>query len=154
MKKSLVPMFSMLLLTVAVFAAEKADLEGITCVVAKKNPAKAENSVAYKGGEVYFCCKNCPKEFAKNTEKHATRANYQLVATKQAKQEKCPLTGRPLNESTTIAVSEAEVTFCCNNCKGKVASAEGDDQITLVFSEEAWKKAGFEVKKDKQDKQE
>src|SRR5678815_1334635 len=70
---------------------EKVKLDGIKCPVSGK--AATENSVDYKGGKVYFCCENCPKAFSADSKKFATKANAQLVATGQVKQEKCPLSG-------------------------------------------------------------
>jgi YHS domain-containing protein len=134
----------------AVFAATlyaaEIDLKDVTCILNPKGPAKAETAVDYKGGKVFFCCQNCPKKFAEEPTKYAVKANHQLVLTKQAKQEKCPLTGNPLNPEQTVKVSNVEVTFCCPNCKGKVAAAEGDEQAELVFSDTAFAKA-FKVPK-------
>src|SRR5262245_27809739 len=84
----------------AVALAEGVKLEGVKCVVAAKNPAKEANAVDYKGGKVYFCCMNCPKKFSEDPSKFAAAANAQLVATGQAKQEKCPLSGGALNTET------------------------------------------------------
>ena len=131
-------------------AAGAAEKEGekkveLKCPVSGQAADKA-NAVAYKGGEVYFCCMNCPKAFEKETAKFATKANHQLAATGQAKQTKCPLTGRPLNKEQTVEVAGVEVTFCCPNCKGKVAGAEGKEQLELVFADKAFDK-GYEVKK-------
>lgn len=107
-------------------------------------PCKKEFAADYKGAEVYFCCDKCPKAFAENPEKFATKANLQLVQTKQAKQTKCPLTGRPMAEDKTVSVSGTTVALCCPNCLGKVTKAEGDAQLELVFSDKAFKQ-GFEV---------
>lgn len=116
-----------------------------TCPVANK-PALQDKVVDYKGGKVYFCCANCPKAFEKDTAKYATKANQQLVATGQATQGKCPLSGGPLNADKTVEVGGVKVTFCCEKCQGKVAEAKGDAQAELVFSDAAFAKA-FEVKK-------
>ncbi len=127
----------------SLFAAEdaKIDLKGINCPVAGTKAAKEDKSVAYKGGKVFFCCGNCPKAFEKDTAKFATKANQQLVATKQAKQLKCPLSGGDLNDATEIEVAGTKVKFCCNKCQGKVESAKGDEQLNLVFSDKAFEKA-------------
>lgn len=127
-----------------VYAAD-VKLEGILCPVSGK-AVKAESSVDYKGGKVYFCCDKCPAAFEKDTAKFSTKANLQLVATGQAKQVKCPITGKDLNDATAIEVGGVTVAFCCNNCKGKVTKAEGDEQLNLVFGDAAFKK-GFEVQK-------
>lgn len=131
-----------------VWAADEADskLDKIQCVVAKKQ-VNPEKSADYKEGKVYFCCDGCSGKFKKDVEKFAKKANMQLVATKQYEQKKCPLSGGDLNPETALKVGDATVAFCCNNCKGKVAAAEGEKQLVMVFSEEAFKKAGFAPKK-------
>jgi hypothetical protein len=108
--------------------------------------AKMDHAVEHNGGKVYFCCDKCPEAFKADTAKFATKANAQLVASGQAKQVKCPLSGGKLNPEAKVTVASTEVQFCCNNCKGKVAAAKGDEQLNLVFSDAAFKK-GFEVKK-------
>jgi YHS domain-containing protein len=118
------------------------------CPVSGKVCENLDNSLSHNGGDVYFCCPNCPKAFEKDTAKFAVKANHQLVFTKQAKQGKCPFTGGKLNEEATIEVAGANVTFCCNNCKGKAEKAEGDEQLALIFNNEAFKK-GFTVEKKK-----
>lgn len=136
------------ILTVGFFASaaeEKAKEFKAKCVVSG-GAAKVENAVDYKGGSVYFCCQNCPKAFAKDTAKFATKANHQLAATGQITQTKCPLSGGKLNPDATAEVGGVKVGFCCNNCKGKVEDAKGDTQTELVFSDAAFAK-GFEVKK-------
>lgn len=129
-------------------ADEKDKLNGAKCLVAAKNAAKADNSVEYRGAKVYFCCENCPKAYAKDKAKYATKANHQLVQTGQAKQEKCPLSGGDLNKDATADVAGVKVTFCCNNCKGKVEKAEGDAKLELAFADAAFDK-GFKVEKKK-----
>lgn len=136
-----------LLLTAVV--ADEVKLDGVKCIVNAKAAAKADKSADYKDGKVYFCCDNCPKAFAKDEKKFATKANTQLVATGQAKQAKCPLSGGDLNKDTEITVAGAKVQFCCNNCKGKVEKATGDEQAEMVFSDKAFEKAGFKVEKKK-----
>lgn len=132
-----------------VFAAEDIKLDGVKCIVATKNDAKMDKTREYKGGKVFFCCDNCPKKFDADQKPFATRANHQLVATEQAKQHKCPITGKDLNKDTEITVNGAKVQFCCDMCKAKVEKAEGDKKLELVFSDEAWKKADFKVEKKK-----
>ena len=130
----------------AAFAAEeKAKEFKATCPVSGA-AAKQDKTAAYKDGKVYFCCENCPKAFAKDTAKYATKANHQLAATGQTTQAKCPLSGGKLNPEANVEVGGVKVGFCCNDCKGKVAAAKGDAQAELVFSDAAFAK-GFEVKK-------
>lgn len=134
------------------YAAEEVKLDGIKCIVAADKPAKADKSVDYKDGKVYFCCGGCPMKFAadmKDAKKFASKANAQLVATGQAKQAKCPFSGQDLNKDTELTVAGAKVQFCCNMCKGKVEKAKPEDQLEMVFSDKAYEKAGFKVAKDK-----
>jgi YHS domain-containing protein len=93
-----------------------------------------EVSVAFEGGKVNFCCEKCPPEFEKNTAKFAANARHQLLATGQIEQTACPLTGRKLNPEQKTEVAGLEVTFCCPNCKGKIAKMEKpEEQIALIF---------------------
>jgi YHS domain-containing protein len=140
-----------LFVTVAVHSADKDKEEFKAKCPVSNREAKQEFAVDYKGGKAYFCCNNCPNAFKRDTKKFAAKANQQLVATGQAKQEKCPIAGRNLNPATEIEVAGTKVAFCCNNCKGRAERAEGDAQITLVFGDEAFEK-GFKVaKKDEKD---
>lgn len=143
MKRLLAAVCMLTLAVAAVRAAEEASLG--KCPVSGK-PAVKEHAVDYKGAKAYFCCPNCPKAFSADTAKFASKANAQLVLTKQATQEKCPLSGGKLNPDTGVKVGDVTVTFCCNNCKGKVEKAEGDAQRDLVFSDAAFEK-GFKVAK-------
>ena len=113
-----------------------------------------EKFVAYKDAKVFFCCANCPKAFAKDPAKHAVKANHQLVMTKQAKQQKCPLSGGKLNTETKTKVVGVNVCFCCEKCQGKVAGLKDKEkeQLELVFNDKAFKKAFKIVKKKKAEK--
>lgn len=152
---------SIAVLAVTVYAADKIDLKDIKCANNGKAAAKdvEGSSIDYKGGKIYFCCANCPKAFTAkviDAEKPdallAARGNAQLVATKQAKQEKCVFTGGPLK--TKLTVDGATVQFCCDNCKGKAEKLEGDEQLIALFGDAAFEKGGFKVgddeKKDKE----
>lgn len=151
MRKSslvLVAMSALVLATSLVAAdKEKDKLADVKCPVSGK-AVQADKTADYRDAKVYFCCPNCPKAFAKNTAKFAIKANHQLVQTGQFKQVKCPLAGRDLNEKQTVKVNGVKVAFCCGNCKGKVAKAEGDKQLELVFADKPFEK-GFELKKEK-----
>ena len=127
----------------SLIAAEGVKLEGVKCVVAGSKAASEKNAVDYKGGKVYFCCQNCPKAFAADTAKFAAAANAQLVATGQAKQEKCPLSGGALDTATKISVAGADVCFCCEKCQAKAKDAK--DQVEFLFNDKAFEKAGFKV---------
>ena len=94
-------------------------------------PAKEASAVAYKGANVYFCCNNCPKKFAADTAKFASKANAQLLQTGQAVQVACPLSGKACNPDKTTEVAGVTVAFCCDGCKGKAEKA--DDALAMLF---------------------
>lgn len=124
---------------------EKSNLEGIKCLFCKMQ-VQEDVFVEYKGGKVYLGCEGCVGAFKKDVKKVATKANAQLVATHQAKQKACPLSGRPCKEDFTLTVGKAKVAFCCENCQKAASQLEGDAQLEKLFNEEAFKKA-FEVAK-------
>ena len=136
-------------LIIAVSYADEAESKvKAVCPVSGK-PIVKEHSLPYKEtAKVYFCCPNCPKAFEADTAKFAPKANLQLVATEQAKEVKCPLSGKALDSEKSTKVAGVEVSFCCGNCLAAVNKAEGDEKVKLVFSDEAFKK-GFELKKAK-----
>jgi YHS domain-containing protein len=142
----LIALVSVMVLSVSVWAADELDLKDVKCVLNPKSAAKASTAVDYKGKKVFFCCKNCSGKFEKEPAKYAVAANAQLVKTKQAKQVKCPISGHDIDKDQKAKVDGIEVFFCCGNCQGKVAKAEGKEQMEIVFSDKSFKK-GFEIVK-------
>lgn len=140
-------------LSAGAFAADKepaADKDGLTlkgvkCLFCKMDVDKKE-FVEFKGAKVFFGCGGCPEAFKRNTAKYTTKANAQLVATNQAKQKACPLSGKATKGEFQMTVAGAKVGFCCGGCKDATSKLAGDAQLEKVFSEAAFKKA-FEVKK-------
>jgi hypothetical protein len=121
----------------------------VKCVVADKEIEIAKAvSVSYRKATAYVCCNNCKAKFEKDSSKFAMKANHQLFQTSQAKQVKCPLSGGGIDSTKTVKVSGVSVAFCCGKCQSKVSDAKGDDQLALVFADNAFDK-GFEVKKKK-----
>ena len=110
-----------------------ADTCGV-CPVSGKAASK-DHAVAYDGGKVYFCCDNCPKEFAKNPKAFAAKAHLQMALTGQLIETKCPFTGKPLNAEKTVEVDGVKVAFCCGNCQAKAAKMAKDDLVKKVFTD-------------------
>lgn len=104
------------------------------CPVSGK-PASKDHALDFDGGKVYFCCDNCPKEFAKDSDKYAAKAHLQMDVTGQLTQTTCPFTGKPINEEQTVDVGGVKVAFCCANCKKKAAAMAEDDLIEKVFKD-------------------
>jgi len=140
---------TMFVMTSANSAKEEAKKVELKCPVAGKVVTK-KTAASYKGADVYVCCGKCKKAIEANPAKYAAKANHQLAQTKQAKCVKCVFAGKKTNPKTKIDVAGAELSFCCNGCKGKVlAEKDEDKRIEMVFNDKAFKK-GFEiVKKDK-----
>src|SRR5262249_52118143 len=122
------------LLAVGTLRAADDEKPALKCPVSGQ-PAKAEHIVKFNGGDVQFCCPNCPKAFNANSEKFAAKANLQLVQTGQLKQVKCPLTGRPMAEDKVVEVDGVKVTVCCGGCLAKAKKAQGDELIGLLFKD-------------------
>lgn len=143
-------MFSLALATVvATFGVLQADDKQekktqLQCPVMDK-PAKESVSTEYKGAKIYFCCPGCIKAFEANKAKHAAKANEQLVASGQAKQKACPLSGKPAGDEKA-EIDGVVVRFCCAGCKAAVEKAEAEKRREMIFGEKAFEK-GFEVKK-------
>ena len=126
--------------SLSVVAAE-VDLKGVQCIVAAKD-ASSSKSADYKGGKVYFCCGGCASKFAGNEKKFATKANFQLVATKQYVQKACPFSGGEIDPAVSTKIAGKTISFCCGGCKSKVESAKDDaEKMKLVFGEKTFAKA-------------
>jgi YHS domain-containing protein len=104
------------------------------CPVSGKG-CNPEKSVAFDGGKVWFCCGNCENAFKGDSAKFAAKAHQQMVSTGQLVQKGCPFSGGAVKPGTQLDIGGAEVGFCCNNCKGKVEKATGDEQVTMVFGD-------------------
>src|SRR5580704_16258167 len=112
MKTRLLAVFAVALGLAAAGVLSAADKEfKATCPVSGA-PAKEANALDYKGKKVYFCCQNCPKKYAADPEKFATKANFQLAQTGQVTQVACPLSGKPCNPDATTDVKGVAVAFC------------------------------------------
>jgi YHS domain-containing protein len=136
MKSRIATVVSLLSIAVAcsaiVVSAAVKEPKDAKCPVSGKgcNPDK---SADFAGGKVYFCCGNCAGAFEKDSAKFATKAHQQMVSTGQLVQKGCPFSGGPVKDGTKIMIGDAEVGFCCPNCKGKVEKAAADEQVTMVF---------------------
>ena len=133
------------------FAPQESDLTGIKCILNGKKAALQEAAVDYKKAKVYFCCDHCADAFKedmklKDKAKFTTKANHQLVLTRQFVQKACPISGKPVDESKMVKVAGAKVSMCCDGCVKKIEGMKTlEEKVSLVFAEEAFKK-GYELK--------
>lgn len=125
------------------FAADTIDLKDIKCLMNQKSPAKADKTSEWKECSVYFCCSNCQGSFEGDKKKFATKANHQLVATKQVEQGGCPFTGGPIKADQTVEFKGASVSFCCGKCKGSAEKMSDEDKLEKLFGEKAYESAKF-----------
>lgn len=128
----LVALVAAVFCSAALVSAAPKEPKDAKCPVSGKgcNPDK---SADFAGGKVYFCCGNCAGAFEKDSAKFAAKAHQQMVSTGQLVQKGCPFSGGPVKDGTKIMIGDAEVGFCCPNCKGKVEKASPEDQVTMVF---------------------
>ena len=126
--------------------ADTPDLEGIKCVISGR-PVAADATSELDGYTVYFCCGNCVKAFNKDKGKFTSKAFHQAVATKQAKQDTCPKSGRGLNPEVVLVVGGVDVGFCCNGCKGWAEKLPEDDRIAKIFNRDVFEKNFSTTKK-------
>jgi len=120
--------------SVAAVSAAVKEPAAASCPVSGKK-CNPECSADFAGGKVYFCCDNCAGAFKGESAKFASKAHQQLVSTGQLKQKACPLSGGAIKPETKVAIGDAEVAFCCNNCKGKVEKASDEEKLKLVFGD-------------------
>lgn len=134
---------------------DEVNLEEIKCPLSGQ-AVDAERTVEHKGATVYFCCPNCIAGFKKDpaNERFAAKVNYQIVATKQAKQQACPLSGQELADGTDVEVGYAKVAvgFCCPNCQKKAKSTTEEDKlIMLIFGDQEKFAKAFKIGEEEKD---
>lgn len=136
--------------TFAVVAASDAqDLSGIKCVVNGDQSASVDASIEYQGGRVYVCCKECVKQFEKDSKKFAARANHQLVLTGQYRQSKCPINDTDFDPEVTANVGGTSIAFCCQGCLKKVNDTQDmAERAELVFGSKVFKKSFVKIETD------
>jgi len=135
----------------------KCPFAGLKCPVTGKDIVRDVTAV-HHGGKIFFCCEKCLSAWnqdakADGEKKFIAQANYQLVASEQAKQKGCPMSGKATKDSTVIevGVNKAKVAFCCSHCQEKAEAKEGGDQISMLFNQKAFANAFEMVKKEKKE---
>jgi hypothetical protein len=95
----------------------------------------ARHTVAYKGGKLQMCCGKCDKIFKETPAKFAAVANHQLVATRQAKQVKCPMCGKEIGDVERLNVAGISLGFATVDCLQKATNAKVNDRVNLIFGD-------------------
>lgn len=160
MKRSLTTLASICLALLFVVAGTSADekktddkpkgrkpVTTVKCPVAGKDIKIADAKVVeYRKAKVYVCCDGCKAKMTKDATPFATKANQQLVKTRQYRQVKCPISGGKIDKEQKTRISGSMVKFCCGKCKTKAEAAKGDEQLSMAFGDKAFEKAYVPVK--------
>ena len=100
------------------------------CFLTDKPVDPAFSSVV-DGVEVAFCCGDCKSKFDADPSKFAAKLAALKAAQEPAPEpaaeqvvaapinEKCPVSGQPINEGFTSIFEDQTVGFCCDKCKAK-----------------------------------
>ena len=71
----------------------------------------------YQGKRVYFCCKGCPAEFAKDPAKYVKKLEAAgITLAKTPVQTTCPVMGGKINKAIFVDYQGKRVYFCCGGC--------------------------------------
>jgi len=99
------------------------------CPVSGKS-ADANIFAAHKGGKVFFDTEESKKKFAESTAQYTAAANFQLAATGQARQMRCPINGSALGPTSP---NVAGIRVCCPGCQGKIARMTQQQRLEMMF---------------------
>jgi YHS domain-containing protein len=99
---------------------------------------KQSHTLSFEGGKLLFCCGQCKALFEKSPEKFAANARHQLVATGQARQQKCPLCGGEPKQEFTGKLAGVAIHFCSADCRDKLAKASEPEKLELLFGPQAF----------------
>lgn len=112
-------------------------LAGIKCVVSGKQTTQKYHA-DHKRGKVYFDCNASRIAFQADKRQFGTKANHQLVVTKQYIQTKCPISKNRISteDSFTASVAGVSIRFCCQECKTSfLEQYKSPAQIEALFAQ-------------------
>jgi len=69
----------------------------------------------YKGQYVYMCCEGCLKEFEKTPETFVAKMSKEDQEAIKIN-EKCPVSGEPIDRNKSLEFEGRKVYFCCDHC--------------------------------------
>jgi YHS domain-containing protein len=72
----------------------------------------------YEGKRIYFCCQGCVETFKKDPEKYVSMMEKDGVVLESVAhaEEKCPVSGEPVDKAIYTEYEGTRVYFCCNRC--------------------------------------
>ena len=97
-----------------VSADEKKNVTNKMCPVSG-GPVSEKFRTEYKGQFVYVCCEGCLNEFNKDPEKFVAKMSKE-ERDAIAINEKCPVSGEPIDKTKSLEFEGRKVYFCCDHC--------------------------------------
>ena len=108
---------------------------GVKCVVDGNLQCNIQHAVEYGQGKVFFSSQAAAKRFQvgvvnklkagqKPQRSLLLKANHQLALTDQVKQQRCPVTGKPIEKEHRLLIAGVSVFFHDLAAKEKIQSAE------------------------------
>jgi len=79
-------------------------------------PVKEGTEVEVGGVKVGFCCPNCQKKVAKATDDEKVELVFAKIDKGFTMQDKCPVSGKPINAEMKTEYKGKTVFFCCGGC--------------------------------------
>jgi len=95
-------------------ADEKKNVTNKMCPVSG-GPVSEKFRTEYKGQFVYVCCEGCLNEFNKDPEKFVAKMSKE-ERDAIAINEKCPVSGEPIDKTKWVEFEGRKVYFCCDHC--------------------------------------
>jgi YHS domain-containing protein len=132
-----------------------------TCPVLDK-PVDPAQTIEFEGRRIGFCCAKCKAAFQKEPAKYASKLppKTDAPADKPADKptdkpadkpinEKCPVSGEPIDAAHTIEFEGRRIGFCCGKCKAAFEKEPAKYAASLPPKTDAAKDEKKEDKKEK-----
>ena len=91
-------------------------LTGVKCIISGQ-PVNQRFVCDYKSGKLFFDCEASRNRFIKDKTAYITKANHQLVVTKQFVQVRCPVQDKAISLDQKRAIAGVQICFCCDKCQ-------------------------------------
>ena len=139
-----------LLITTASVSAQQ--YPGVKCVVDGNLQCKVQHSVEFGQGDVFFGSQAGVEHFQTNViekiklgqqpeQTLVLKANHQLALTNQVQQQRCPVTGKSIEDEQQLVIAGVRVFFHDSAAKEEMQTAESTwHRAQQVFASEAFTK--------------
>jgi YHS domain-containing protein/uncharacterized membrane protein len=87
------------------------------CPISGK-PVDASKTVVHEGKLIAFCCDDCRAKFQQDPKTFLAKLDPSETPSKLIN-DKCPVSGKPVDASKTAVYEGKLVAFCCDDCKAK-----------------------------------